>query len=166
MLGPKGTFSEEAGHVHLKRRKIKGRIKYYPTIKDCFTALNKYEVEEIIVPLINSTIGYILETLNNLNTHKILDEINIPINLYLVGNETKKIYTKKEAAEQCRLRLSKLESKIIYEDSTASAAINARTNNQSAIVSERCADMYNLNILERNIQDNKNNYTKFIVLVL
>ena len=84
LLGPDGTFSSEAGYNYIKRKRIKARIKYYKTITNCFIALKRKEVEEIIVPLVNTTIGYIGETLRNLNGLSICDKEIIPIVLHLI----------------------------------------------------------------------------------
>ena len=163
LLGPDGTFSAEAAHNYIKRTHSQ-KIKYYKTISDCFKALKQNRVSRIIVPLINSTIGEIQETTENIKGCKITEEEKLTINLHLAGNAANQIYTKKEVAKQCKTRLQN--ERTIYVNSTAAAAIEAKNNQQAAIISRRAAEIYNLDILEENIQDRKDNYTKFVVLSL
>lgn len=129
------------------------------------------EVDKIIVPLVNTTIGYIGETLRNLNGIKICDKETIPIVLNLAGkgslDSIKYVHSKKEAFQQCKKRLSEFNIKVIIEDSTAQAAINVKDSySRAAIVSKRASEIYGLNILENNIQDGKDNQTEFVVIKL
>lgn len=168
-LGPKGTFSDEAAQRYIERTKNKIKIIYYKTLSDCFKALKQKQVNRIIVPYMNSTIGYISETIQNLSGHDVLGYIEIPINLYLVStgtsNKVTQIHSKKEVIQQCTKKLSRLNLRMVFEDSTSSAAKRIQGNPEmAAIVSKKALELNNFNILESNIQNSNYNRTNFIIL--
>jgi prephenate dehydratase len=165
LLGPDGTYSSEAGVNYLKRKSIKADIYYCETISDCFNSLKNQEVDIIIVPSVNSIIGQVQETVSNLDRQRVLDCERLQINLHLAGYSLRYVHTKQEAADQCKKRVSQMNSRIIYENSTVIGAIKAKRKHRSAIVSSRAAEIYGLPILEKNIQDVKDNFTEFLVLV-
>ena len=168
-MGPDGTFSSEAAESYLNRINRKASLKYYNTLDDCFLGLRLGEIERIIVPLVNSTIGYIPETVRNLVGFNILDIEILQVNLHLVGNgnleEITQIHTRMEAAKQCRKELSKFNVKIVYENSTSVAAASVvGYANRAAIVSKKASEIYNLKILKRKIQDIQENTTEFVIV--
>ena len=165
LLGPDGTFSSEAAHNYLRKRNLEFNIIYITTISHCFQSLYERSVDSIIVPLSNSSTGPVIESFRNFKGGEIYYNETLPIHLYLAGNpNARHIHTKIQIAQQCKRKLSGLDAKIILENSSATAAIKARETNQAAIVSKRAAEIYGLDILERDVQDNKDNKTLFGVI--
>jgi len=168
-LGPDGTFSSEAAENYIKRNGLNVVVRYYTTIDSCFLGLRIGEVEKILVPWLNSVVGYIPETIQNLSGYKICDREILPISLHLAGigqlDSLSYVHSKKEAVQQCRIKLSQKDIKVIFEDSTAIAAARVKNHpNRAAIVSKRASEIYGLQILEPNIQDSQDNKTEFIVV--
>ena len=54
--------------------------------------------------------------------------------------------------------------KISSSSNAEAALISAKESNSASIASEVAADIYKLNILNKNIEDNQNNSTRFLVI--
>ena len=97
------------------------------------------------------------------------------INLCLIGkkiidyDQIKIITSKEEALTQCRKFISRNipKSKQVFSTSTAQAIMDIKNNENDSIVAvgtKRAAEIFDLNIIENNIQDRKNNVTRFVTL--
>ncbi|MEK6757704.1 MAG: prephenate dehydratase domain-containing protein [Nanoarchaeota archaeon] len=177
LLGPDGTFSAEAGHNYLKRKKFKSKFKFYTTISGCFTGIEKGEIDLAIVPLLSSSGGaaWVNETLQNLREKKfmIYDEEILKIDMCLASiskiniKKIKFIHSKDKALEQCMKKINEIGAQTIPENSTATAAEKIKKLNdptRAVIIPKRTAEIYDLTILEEAIQDKNNNQTKFAVI--
>jgi len=170
-LGPQGTFSHEA----VLRINPRAEIVFKDTVWDVFQSVNSAEVDEGVVPLENSvsgTIGLTLDALMEFELN-IIKEIVIPINHHLVGyggaKDIKALYVHPATYEQCekfiRKNLGKV--KIIQTNSNAASAkiiSEKKDRTKVAIVPKEAIDIYKLKIIKADIQDNKFNVTRFIVL--
>ena len=84
-------------------------------------------------------------------------------------SDIKEIFSHEQAIGQCAEYLQKLPKgiKITACANTAVAAESVATserNDVACIASRNCADLYDLGILDGNIQDNDSNYTRFICI--
>jgi len=170
-LGPRGTFSHEAV---LKYKDA--NIMFCNTIYDVFEAVEKDNAELGIVPIENSVSGTIWLTIDALSEFdlNITGEILIPINHNLAGKEVKaenvkKLYCHHQAYVQCEkfIRRRIKNAKIIYTSSNGESAemlAADKLKESAAIVPRIAAQLNKLKIIMKNIQDNKNNATKFIVI--
>lgn len=170
-LGPKRTFSHEAV---LKRNK-KADIQFKDTIWGVFEAVVNREVDEGIVPIENSvsgTIGLTLDALMEFDLN-IIGEIVLPINHNLVGydgtKDIKTLYVHPSTYEQCEkfIRKNLNGVKIVPTSSNAASAktiSEQKDKTKAAIVPKEAIDIYKLKIIKKNIQDNKFNVTRFVVL--
>ncbi|HIC87150.1 MAG TPA: ACT domain-containing protein [Aquificae bacterium] len=103
---------------------------------------------------------------------KIRGELYIPIALHLLSKEDniksiKKVYSHRQALAQCKtFLLEKIpQAKLVEVESTAKAAeLASKEKGAAAVASEIAALEYDLNILEKNIQETSLNYTRFLVL--
>ena len=177
ILGPAGTFSEDAAELWLKgRNENLVEMKYYETIFDVSESLLRKEVDYGIVPIENSLEGSVGETLDVLSSEnreeiQIVGEVLVPINICLLAQTFKKslikmVVSHPHALAQCkpfiRERLKGVEVKSV--DSTASAAkLASQSEEIAALASKAAAQKYGLNILEENVQD-YDSVTRFIVL--
>ena len=173
-LGPKGTFTDEAAYKYAKNE---NRIEY-SSFSNLTEALENHCVDEIVVPIENSLHGTVIEIIDYLISSKkaqIIHEQYMNINLCLIGkkvinyNQIKFITSKEEALSQCRKFISTNipNSKQIFATSTAQAIMDINKNENDSIVAvgpKRAAEIFDLNILEQNIQDKKNNVTRFVTL--
>ena len=172
-LGPKGTFSYE-----ICKNVYNNNIEKIPykTIKETILALDNNEVDEVIVPVENSLQGCVTETLDTLfeiDNINIKEEQILKINQNLMANqkynlnELKEVYSHPQALAQCRnyIENNLKNATIIEVSSTALAAKEVINKPYSACIgSIDCKDEYNLSLLEKDIQDNQFNETRFWVL--
>ncbi len=174
-LGPIGSFSHMA--VQKKFGKSITAIPYN-SIREIFRDTEIGEkIHYGIVPVENTIGGSINTTLDEIinSTLYITGEIFIKVSLNLLAKEyidlsqIKKIYTINIAKEQCmnwltqNLNFNQIE--IVEVPSTAAASeLVAKKGDGVAIGSEFAAEIYNLTIIARNIQDTANNITRFWIL--
>ena len=170
-LGPAGTFS----HGALMKRDKKAEIIFKNTVWDVFEAVDNDEAEEGIVPIENSvsgSIGLTLDALMEFNLN-IISEIILPVKHNLVGNdgikEIKALYVHPATYEQCEkfIRNNLNGVKIIQTSSNAASAeaiSKEKDKTKAAIVPREAIEIYKLKIIKNDIQDNKFNVTRFIVI--
>ncbi len=173
-LGPKGTFSYEVCNEYCKENM---KMIEYKTIPDCIIALENEKIDEAIVPIENSLQGCVTDAIDTLIQYediKVKGEILLEIKQNLLSNkkcsfqEIEKIYSHPQALAQCRNFLEKnsLLDKIIPVESTALAAqkVSKESKPAGCICNISCLKEYNLKLLEKSIQDNNFNKTKFWIL--
>ena len=171
-LGPAATFTHQAALEHFGIS-----AKYIPlsTIKDVFEEVERGNIDYGVVPVENTIEGVVNYTLDMFLVKpniKIVGEIIIPVAQHLLSlaediSQIKKVYSHPHALAQARSWLDKHLPNVqrIEVESTAKAAEMAlEDETAAAIASEAAARVYNLNILAKNIQENLNNYTRFLVI--
>lgn len=143
------------------------------TIASVFESVSSGQADFGVVPIENSTDGRIVDTLERLTKAevKICGEIPFPIHHYLLGNgrrnEIKEVCSKPQAISQCREWLSNQlpNAKITAMSSTTAAAELASKNKSvAAIASYQAGVEYRLKVIAKNIEDNKDNITRFAVI--
>ncbi|HAA42653.1 MAG TPA: prephenate dehydratase [Ruminiclostridium sp.] len=175
-LGPRGTFSQEAAIKY-----INGRDGFcecpYSTMPDLIYAVDKDEVDEAVVPIENSIEDAVSVTLDMLATDvnlKIKGEIIIAVNQnFMVKKGTKTediklILSHPQAIGQCRKYLdSKFPAaaiKYVYSTAEAAREVSEGEGDMGAIGPLTAAGVYNLEVIDRAIQDNFNNLTRFVII--
>jgi prephenate dehydratase len=167
-LGPKGTFSHEAASI------LGDELVPFCTIPAVMESIESGQCAKGIVPVENSIEGPVGITLDSL-AHEfdlnIIGEIIISINQNLIVNHGSKmediedVYSHQQAISQCQNFIREHNIQPHYAVSTASAAKSiVGDKSKAAIGHVKSAELYNLEILESNIQDIDNNATRFIVL--
>lgn len=172
-LGPRGTFSEE---IALRfYRGVEGSFLPFSSIVGVIQAVENGEVSEGIVPVENSLEGSVNITLDTL-AHKvdlyIIREMVQPIRHNLLVQEgtkhVNKVLSHAQALAQCRNYISCQYpgAELVPVESTAAAAYQAASGlkNCAAVGSVRAAEIYGLQVLATDIQDNPNNATRFVEL--
>lgn len=171
-LGPMGTFSHQAAVKILP-----GKNKLIPllTIKQVFEKVNNQEIDLGIVPAENTIGGIVSETINCLVNYplKVNGSFNMKIEHFLLGRTKNKkdikiIKSHPQALEQSRAWLEKKLPKIELETtpSTIYPILENKDKNIGFIAPKIAAKIYNLNILAKNIEENKDNFTKFYLISL
>ncbi len=168
--GERGAYSEAAA-FHFFRDIIETIP--YPTFYDVLESTEKDETNYSILPVENSLEGSVGESYDLLlsTTLNAVGEIYYRIKHCLIGfQELKKIdtvYSHPQALGQCRkfIQEHKLKSIPTY-DTAGSVKILLELKSESAacIASKRAADIYKVPIIKENIEDNANNYTRFLIL--
>jgi prephenate dehydratase len=146
-----------------------------PTFEDCFSALQSGDVDLGMIPIENSVAGRVADIHHLMPTSglQIIAEWFLPIRNQLMapmGATVKTIKTVQShvmALGQCRNIIRELKLKpIVAADTAGSAREVAETKDSSraAIASRLAAEIYGLNILRENVEDESNSTTRFVVL--
>jgi len=170
-LGPEGTFTQAAALKHFGHS-IK--MQSLSTISDVFSEVESGVCDYGVVPIENSTEGVVSHTLDMFLKSPLFisGEVSIRINQNLMSkaeslDAVDTIYSHEQSLAQCRGWLDRHLPKAerIPVSSNAEAANMAASNNSSAaIASESASSLYDLNILENNIEDESGNTTRFIII--
>jgi len=170
-LGPRATFTHLACI-----RKFGSSAQYVPqtSIKDVFNEVERGRADFGVVPIENSTEGVVNHTLDMFidSNLQIYGEVLQEVSHHLLSKSdslkaVKKIYSHPHALAQCRhwLETNMPEVPLAEVHSTARAAeICTEDPSAAAIASELAAQIYALKVLKPRIEDNINNYTRFLVL--
>ena len=174
-LGPEGTYTQEACQNFFDNN---GSYIPYTTVPEAVEALTSGESDYAVIPQENTIGGAVVDyvdTLIGTESVSVVEEVELPISqnlLVLPGTELsdiKTVYSHKQGIAQGKEWLSKNlpDAEVIEVSSTAEGAKMVSEGNDkscAAIASAGCADVYGLEIMERNIQNNDNNCTRFIVI--
>lgn len=172
-IGEPGSFSELAAKQYFGSRK-----KFIPRkeFKDVYDSVIKGDAEYCILPIENSLAGSIHENYDLLIKGKlfIVGEIYLKVSHFLLANkgvekkDIKKIYSHPQPLAQCKNYLSKLSDVELVAYSTTTAAVKyikeEKMVDGAAIASLQAAIDYKMEILDKKIEDNHNNQTRFIIL--
>ena len=175
-LGPPGTFCEEALDKFVKDLNEIEKIPN-PTVVEVIKSVGRGETDEGLVPMENSIEGLVNITQDILTFEsevKIIGEIIIPVKHSLIGkkkirfDKIKKVISHPHATAQCRNFISTnlKGAEIIAANSTAEAVkiLKKEDDDIVAIGTKIAAKIYDLVIIESDIEDNKDNKTRFVFL--
>lgn len=167
-LGPAGSYAEEAASS------INGELIPFNSIMEVMEAVNLENVDIGVVPIENSIegpVGTTLDLLAHDYNLKIRSEIILPISHNLLLNkessieEIETVFSHAQALSQCRKFIENMNAQPVATPSTSGAAEMVKgKKNAAAIGTKRAADLYDLKIAANNIQDYKDNLTRFIVI--
>ncbi|MFH1613333.1 MAG: prephenate dehydratase [bacterium] len=168
--GPEGTFTHMAA---IKQFGINSNFVSMKSIKNVFESVAQEYVKFGVVPIENSTegiINYTLDMFVDIDL-KIWAEIKLEIHQHLLSkfekSDIKRIYSQPYAIAQTREWIEKNfnNSQIIEVATTAVATkIASEEEGSAAIGSELASKIYKLNIVSKNIEDNPNNATRFLII--
>ena len=174
-LGPEGTFTHQAALEYFP--KANSEFISHRSISEIFENIEKEMTEFGVIPIENSLQGTVRETIDLLIDRdlKIYGEVELRIAQNLIGlesahlSEIKKIYSHPQAFAQTRswIKANMPNAKLININSTAEAVKKVKKGNseeEAAIGTKFSAEVYDLNILAQNIEDNPSNYTRFLII--
>lgn len=173
LLGPAGTYTEEAAEKILHGNLGNFDISYLPTNGEVVRRVDAGDYDIGIVPAENSTEGDVVEVLRALvHTHRLsmLGETIIRIGHVLIGRTNQpilEVYSHVQALGQCRAFLlsNYPDARQISTPSTADGAVQIKDKPYAAaIASRRVAEISGLPILAENIGDFKDNSTRFVMV--
>jgi chorismate mutase/prephenate dehydratase len=174
VLGPAPTFSSSAAHEMCKDAWIDAS---FTTIGQVVEAVRDGEALLGVVPLRNSTVGDISDTLKALEASPevaIVLRREIPISLSLIAQpdvnpvNLLSVISKRQALDQCRgwLKSHIPSVELVEAGSTSEGMENVLANRSIALVASReLAQGGLLQVIAEDIQDNSNNCTEFAVIV-
>ncbi|TVR08440.1 MAG: prephenate dehydratase [Salinarimonadaceae bacterium] len=146
-----------------------------PTFEDAFAALTEGEAQLGMIPIENSVAGRVADIHHLLPTSglHIIGEFFLPIHHQLMAIKGANLATIKtvqshvQALGQCRRTLRKLGlTPVLGADTAGSARQIAEANDptRAAIAPKLASEVYGLDILAENIEDESHNTTRFIIL--
>jgi len=170
-FGPKATFTHLAA---MQQFGLSAELVPQKAIPAVFEEVGKGRAKYGVVPVENSTEGMVSHTLDMFmeSDLKINAEVLLEIHHYLLSRtgrveDIKKVYSHPQPIAQCRDWLAENLPNIPVVDvaSTAVAAqIVSEDYTAAAIASELAASMYDLKIVRERIEDQVNNFTRFLVI--
>lgn len=178
-LGPDGSFSEMATDIFCDKYNIHAAPAPLTTIRQVVEYVDNNPNTIGVLPVENSIEGTVRESLDNLmftqNPNiKILSEYIMPIHHCLLARTTEissitNVISHPQALGQCQNFIHNelpMHTNIIEAASTAEAARSLVNYNltYAAIGSKKTADTYYLNVLKENINDDKTNRTRFVLI--
>jgi prephenate dehydratase len=179
-LGPNGSYSDFAKDKFIDAFDINCVSTNLKSISGIIKALKDENTENIaaVIPIENSIEGIVRETLDNLASmkkegFKIIAETTMDVEHALIGYGNKKdikiIRSHPQALAQCKQYIQANFPDTLIEEATLSTSaavksLNQKEKNIAAIASTACADMYGAPVIEKSINDEVNNKTRFILL--
>lgn len=179
--GGKGSFNEEAIQYYLKKEGVrKYKIKYLYTSENVLRALHKGDIDRGQFAIHNSVGGIVEESVQAMANYKfkIIEEFAIKISHALMirkdaqFSQITTIMTHPQVFAQCKdtlLRKYPNLKQISGEKELIDTAMVAKHLSENKLPrhiatmgSKILADLYNLQIIEDNLQDAKENYTSFL----
>lgn len=172
-LGPEGTYSHDAALSRYGESALLVPLGDIPTAVAAVTARS---VDEAIVPIENSTEGSVTVTLDMLiagEAPPIVGETVLPIRHQLVARpgtaltDIERVVSLGQPAAQCRTWLREnLPGAQVFPAVSSAAAVAScvHSDRLAAIGSEAAARLYGMEVLARDIQDNADNVTRFVIL--
>jgi prephenate dehydratase len=170
--GIKGAYSELSLLRHFgKDAEALGCM----TFEEVFEAVEQGSVDFGYIPAENTIAGTVVENYDLLLSRDvaIAAEVYTPIRHTLLARKgsdpaaIRKAYSHPHALSQCRgfLKEHGIEPVLVYDTAGAARMVSrSKETDCAAIASELCAEYYDLDILNRNIQSNVSNSTRFFVI--
>ena len=169
-LGPEATFTHQAV---LKNFGVSLKSVPMKTIPDVFSAVESGDCQYGVVPIENSTEGAVFHSMDQLveSDLKICAQVYLPIEHCLIAQSPleviKEVHSKDQALGQCRdwLRRNLPDAVWVESHSTASAVAVAKERPEvAAIAGAIASETHGVPILQRGIQDNSENVTRFLIV--
>ena len=150
-------------------------VLYFSSFESVFSAIEAGLCQYGVVPVENSTAGSV-NAVYDLMTHhnfRIVRSIRLKVDHNLLvkpgtkRSDIREIYSHQQAISQCEQYLQSFKDvKIIPCENTAVAAKKVAESNGgcAALSSRSCQKLYGLECLEASVQDQDNNFTRFICI--
>lgn len=170
-LGPEGTFS------HAAARAFFGLAATYleaTTFEGVFDAVVRRQAQDGVLPIENSTEGSVPNAIDALVASDLLirAEFELEVSQCLLTRATtlasiERVYSHPQPLGQCRVWLAKNVggAQLVVSPSTTAAVREAMVDPRAAAVASRFAsEIYGLPIMRERIQDQVENYTRFVIV--
>lgn len=176
-LGPSGTYTEEALLRLLGPQPARSTVPY-PTVPDAIQAVRSGAIGQVLVPIENALEGAVNATLDQLSAAEgaivIQAEVVHPIRQHLIARpgvaleQVTRVLSHPHAIPQCHLflrhQMSGVETAAANSTADAVRIVSESDEPWAAIGPLRAADMYGCSILAEDIEDARDNATRFVML--
>ena len=173
VCGVEGAYAQIAAEKLFRR----SSIMYFHSFDGVFSAIEGGLCRYGVVPIENSTAGSVKQIYDLMIRHNfsIVRSVRLKIDPNLLAKrgtklaDVKEIFSHEQAISQCSEFLKTLSAdvKITAVANTALAAemvAKSQRNDVAALCSRSCMDLYGLKCLQRSVQDQGNNHTRFICI--
>lgn len=170
-LGPAGTFTQQAAYKHFGHAIEASPL---PAIDEIFRAVESGACQYGVVPVENSTEGVITHTLDSFlrSSLVITGEVVLRIHHNLMTHALElgaidAVFSHQQSLAQCREWLDRFLPGIprhAVGSNAEAARLAAGSEHHAAIAGEVAAELYGLPIVQRNIEDEPDNTTRFLVI--
>lgn len=170
-LGPQGTFTQLAAFKHFGHA---AHTVACQTVDESVRLVESRQADYVVAPIENSTEGSVGRTLDLLVSTplKACGEVVLRVHHHLLRknndlNGLEIVYAHAQALAQCQNWLNQHlphVRKIAVSSNGEAARLATEQANVAAIASQAAAEIYQLNKLFSNIEDETNNTTRFLVL--
>lgn len=145
------------------------------TFPEVFGLLNRHEADAAIIAIENSLYGSINEVYDLIEAHQypIVGEVHLRIEQQLISRAPSldtitHVFSHPVALAQCQnwldLHLPHAQRIETYDTAAAVASVAHADNSHAAIAGRETATIHNMPIIAENIEDNSQNYTRFLVI--
>jgi prephenate dehydratase len=161
LLGPEGTYTHQAAEKYFENLEPV----FCSTIREIFDS----EVDVKFIPVENSLGGGIADTIDFLHEEgeDITAEVQLKIEHALISHEEiediERIVSHPQALAQSRDIIEEYGWEEVEADSTSSA-VESLGEKEAALASEIAAELNDVPVLKRSVQDTDSNTTRFFVL--
>jgi chorismate mutase/prephenate dehydratase len=170
-LGPAGTFTQAAAVKHFGHAVITVPV---GDIGDVFREVEAESCNYGVVPVENSTEGVVNHTLDMFmrSPLRIAGEVSLRIHHHLLSREQalaaiRTLYSHQQSLAQCRGWLDRNlpgVQRVSVGSNAEAARLAAEHSGTAAVAGEAAAEIYELSVLARNIEDEPGNTTRFLVV--
>ena len=169
--GVEGAYSQQACDKLFRTP----NIFYCSTFEAVFSAIESGLCRYGVIPLENSTAGSVNAVYDLMQQHNfsIVRSARLKVDHCLLArkgaklSDIREIRTHEQAVGQCSEFLHKRGVKVVRCENTAIAAKEVAESGRTdiaALASRSCAALYGLDVLQESVQDQGNNYTRFICI--
>ncbi|GAB4503166.1 MAG: prephenate dehydratase [Anaerolineales bacterium] len=169
--GEAGAYSEEAGYGYFESPEMVP----HETFEEVFQSVASGNCQAGLIPIENSLAGSIHQNYDLLLRHNlfITGEYLLRVRHCLITfpgtriEDIQRVISHPQALGQCAGYLRKLGVKTepVYDTAGSVKLLQARgEHSAAAIASRRAAEIYGMQILQEGIEDNTENYTRFLVV--
>jgi len=167
--GEPGAYSEEAGYGHFENPEMVPQKSF----DDVFRAVVSGSCASGLIPIENSLAGSIHQNYDLLLRHElhIVGEYFLRVRHCLIGfpsagiSEIEHVISHPQALGQCAEYLRKMGIKLKPVYDTAGSVKMLKSSGErttAAIASKRAAEIYEMQVLQEGIEDNPENFTRFL----
>ena len=169
--GVPGAYSHKAAKKNFPKAVHLG----FKSFEDLTDALRKGNIDRALIPIANSHAGRVYGVHNLIyeNNLYIIGEYFLPVHHALIVNkgvkkeDIEKVFSHPQALSQASEYIKKNAWKSVTWSDTAESVkhlVESGSKKSAAIASDLAAKIYSAKILERNIENEKTNTTRFVIL--
>ncbi len=170
--GVEGAYSQQACEKLFRMP----NVMYFRSFEGVFSAVEKGLCQYAVIPLENSTAGSVNMVYDLMMRHnfRIVRSTRLKVDHNLMAkrgtdiSDIKEVFSHEQAISQCSEFLKSLpDVKVTCVENTAMAAsmvAKSERKDVAALCAHSCANLYNLDTLKEAVQNQANNYTRFICI--